>query len=789
MTVQITRDTSRLLQAKDYDVLVKAISDYVPAVKQIKEAVKANAALSVLVQEPACAVWLERLAGSYSDTAVYYHTMTPRDLLAEQWHTELPEDVSDEAIVTSGFLEADIVPRSDQIYEEIVLENFWNEFFCFARFPMTFAGEFINSLEPGNWAENRKRPLAMQALQRRRELWLDQARRRELKQVIEAVFDSPESIIEALGNYRILRGYPPEIGESVLREWYTVFKNLQIDPSSVLIDNLDLEASIQQIRYYLNGLSADIKSRNDLENVLDEMSGLLLDELDWVLQQVRENEAVSPLTQELQQRVMQRFRSLEEQAQTQFQLLRMAIAPPYPSSPENNESVEDWLRWAIHEYLPYRFWQEENDCWDTTVAEYSALYADWFFEHYLEYRHHEQNRWISNALTLALSSLKDGRKVLFIIIDNFNFKYRRDLIDRFSRRGFRLAQEVQPLWSLIPTTTEVGKWALVAGTADLNAIQGRSYEEMLETDWQGYLDDYKVAYCSKIGDLESRRRLDEDLILLNYRPIDTVLHKDEQEIGASHSIEIERYLEALVEVITQFAKRARVEQELDIYIASDHGSTKIPAELDNVLDNKFYQKQAKDRHHRYISVSEKRAHNPTGYDHTHCYVIKAEEYNTREHFFIARGYDRFIKTRESIYVHGGLTPEETIVPFCKLQKAEIEALQPTIRLPNNVIRYSVKANLEFVVGNPNDYDMTNVELNIIESELPGVSIETLLAGMTSNVTILARIKRRTGAPEIKEITIRGSYQLQGLRFDLQPVSIPVEARSLTRDKTEFDFDF
>ena len=104
-----------------------------------------------------------------------------------------------------------------------------------------------------------------------------------------------------------------------------------------------------------------------------------------------------------------------------------------------------------------------------------------------------------------------------------------------------------------------------------------------------------------------------------------------------------------------------------------------------------------------------------------------------------------------------------------------------------MIRYSVKANLVFVVGNPNDYEITNVELNVAESDLPGVLAEAIPAGIATEFTIPARIKRRPGVPPLEAITVEGSFELQGQRFAIQTVSISVEARSLVESKTEFDF--
>lgn len=785
MAVEIVGDIAQLLEPADFDVVVAAVPDYVPAVQQIKRAVAVGKPLKVMVRDAACAVWLERFAASYSDMVVRYSTVTARDLLAKRWQTEIPDRITDQAILASGFLEGDIVPRAGQSYDEIVLEHYWGEFFTSVRFPLRLAGDLIEGLEPARWQANQKLPLVMQALAGCKERWLSQAPRRE-KKLVRGVFETPDALRRHLGGYKLVRGYPPQLGQAVLGEWCTPFKNLEIDPTPVSLDNLDLGSAIQEIQYYLNSLSPKIASQADLEAVLDEMSGCLPEEFDWVVEQLQDRGDVLQPTPQLLQHIAARFRPIQEQVEAQIAALEAAIPPAYPADPAMNQTVEDWLHWAVHEYLSYRFWMEENDLWDEMVAGYAIRYADWFYANYVMHRYQHQNRWVYNLLNQAGASLSAGRKVIFVLIDNFNFKHLRTLLAQFNRRGFRVVGEVEPVWSPIPTATEVSKWCLVAGEPDLGDIQGHNYQDILDKDWRGHFESYRVTYLSKLGDLKKRRRFNEDLILLNYLPIDTVLHKDEGQIGTTHTAEIEGYIRPLVEVVTQFAKRTRVEQELDIYIASDHGSTKIPAHIRNVLDDKFYREQAEDRHHRYITIPEGRATNPTAYDQAHCYIVRADDFGTHEHYFIARGYDRFIETEESIYVHGGLTPEETIVPFCKLARVEIEVLQPTIRLPDNVVRYSVKADLVFVVGNPNEYDITNVELNVLESDLPGVLVERIPASIASEVTISVRIKRRPGVPDLEAITVEAAFDLQGQHFVIQPVHIPVEARSL-ETKAEFDF--
>ena len=630
--------------------------------------------------------------------------------------------------------------------------------------------------------------MATQVLAERRQRWIAQAPNSTYKTLAQAVFDAPMELKSRLGIYKVLRRYPTMLREAVLDDWNEVFEHTKVNPDPIVLESLDLSAAIQEIKYYLTDVTPDIKTVEDLARVLDSMSGYLHEEFAWIQQHLTANATAWQINEAFITQIATRFQPIMADIADEIAALRNAIPPAYPPDPAPNHTAQAWMEWAVQSYLPYRFWLEENDRWDATIAGYAGQYADWFFAHYIELQYDEQSRWVFDLLNRVLLRLKQGTKALFIIVDNLTFKYVGYLREQFARQGFHIQGAAEPVWAVIPTTTEVSKHCLVGGVRSPVDVQGRTYEDILAKDWEGHLDVYQIAYTSVLGDLQKRQHFDADILLLNYLPIDDVLHKDERQVGATHTRQIQGHLADLVDVICKFARRAKVEQQLVIFIASDHGSTKVLAGNEDVLDDKFYKQQATDRHHRYIAVPENRAAHPTAYDEAQCYILPAKTFGTHESYFIPRGYGLFIKTNESVYVHGGLTPEETIVPFMQLMKTEVQVQQPTFRLRDNIIRYAVKQSLALTVGNPNDDDLHVLELRVAESTAPGLTTIHIPAGAAIEVALPVRIPRRGSAADLTTITLQGTFELQGQVYTMEPVVLSVEVRALMESKTTFDFD-
>jgi hypothetical protein len=87
-----------------------------------------------------------------------------------------------------------------------------------------------------------------------------------------------------------------------------------------------------------------------------------------------------------------------------------------------------------------------------------------------------------------------------------------------------------------------------------------------------------------------------------------------------------------------------------------------PYPVSSIIDPKFFAGRAQDKHHRYISINDDELKQLPVNVQFQCYLFEKNRFGLEQNYLAARNYYRFIETNASTYIHGGLSPEETLVP-------------------------------------------------------------------------------------------------------------------------------
>jgi len=768
-------DVNHLLNDQKATVVVEKVSDYPYAYFALKEAIHRGSTVSVHVRNPTVATWLAQCATSYGDTYITLRAYRLRDALKERWQIAIPPDVSDRDILQSGLLDVQVVPKEGQDFWDILLENFYDDGFTFKVFPSGKLSALLNSFHQTQWQAAAQRPLAIRAQRNKLMQWMRTADSDALRIIIQFLMRDPASLRRDLISYKVLRNYPQRLGEKVLGGMWETFRKVHVEVEDLEYTKEDVSRALQEIEYYLSDMLDQLKSATDLELLLDQMSGYLHEEFNYIEQLAQEHPEY--LTPALLLRIEQRFRPIKGTIENILVWLRRMLRPDPPQEPDISWSTPQWLAWVTNSYMPYYSWLDAQAKREPEVANQAFLFADWFYEHFIAIKNGEPQYFAFNALYQERERMITGDTVtLVLIVDNLNFMYFDELRQQFNQQDFSL-KEVKPLFSLIPTATEVGKAALIAGQGDQMDLFDARYGELVANVWGPILRGKKVKYLQNIGELQQERALAHDVYFLNYLPIDIALHQDNRDSGRSHAEVIHESLVSLAKTVANFAKRFQVEQRLNVYVISDHGSTRIPQDAVNVIDQKFFKGLTLEKHHRFIPLPDEKFADLPQLASTECYLIDRQVFKTNKNYLIARQYYRFLKTQENFYVHGGLTPEEVIVPFAVFICEPVTPAHPTVRLVTKEFRYAVRSKVLLEVGNPNTFPLEALSLRLVDADAEEVFIVALAPKQMITVEFDTKFRKAPGSANTRTLTLRVRYECQGRTFTApdQPFDVTLKS--------------
>lgn len=761
-----------LATAQPADLTLDKPGDYLAGYQRIVQAIHGEQDLRVLVRDRVVSKWLLVLARRYGPQLVTITELTLRRRLREQIGSEIPEQVTDQQIRESGLLDISIPARSGATFEEHLLEVFFGNILTLPG-GLRRINELIASYEPEQWQSALKRPLVKQAFEKRvRELrsqLMKEGRTGEL-QLLDWLSASPALLIRNLFALKILSGYGEALGKRVLGDVYPYLVKLNLDLRKTPAVFAGNEQAVDEIALHIEELLS-APSESALEVLLTEVSGYLEAEFDAVLRLLRTGTAT--VTRDLVGRIQSKFQPIADSPRMGQALsdLDLLISRKRPSSPEKAWGEGDWMHWATDEYLPYRFWQENTGQIDDEIVEFASQYADWLHSNFGKLRYHSPNMAWKAMLGLKDEIKAHSGPVLVIVADNLNAKFHPDLQAQMQRQGY-YEHSLAYCFSMLPSCTEVSKKCVITG--HYVPFEGSSYKKPVEETWAGRFGK-RVLYLSGIGDLRAVASREHDVYFLNYLPVDITLHQSENATGVSHAQAIRGYLASLAQDVRAFAKRLGAERDLLVVVVSDHGSTRIPKGAANVLQGKFYHERAIDEHHRYLSLADQELAKLSANVRYDCYVLKRQDFELDANYLVARKLYRFRETDETAYIHGGLTPEETLTPLAIYRPITLSPKPLQLSQAGTPKIYlGTKFTLSLEITNLNSYPCDQV---IIEIADPNIQAEPMQLGglpqlKREPIKMTAQC-RRTADVTAKKLHVRIVYRFLGQPW-VDETDIPVQ---------------
>lgn len=773
-----------LLKSVAADVQVEAVADYVSAYDQLVKALHAGEEIRLAVSNSTVGSWLRRAQERYGSDLVEIKPQTYCQLLSERWGIEVPGWAED-LIAPAGLLNVTISPPPGRDFEDFCLEVFFSPYLAQPRLPLQYLGDLIRNYDPEQWSEASERPLVGEILRRHLQAWEEKAETDGEKLIVRLLQRSPEDLARQLALLKVLATYPPAVGRRVMGEAFDSLAELEMDLSGVPVGESQISQALDQIQVHLEQLTRSQEPSLALEAILTEASGHLELEFEAVHRLLLSGEII--IDRDLVRRVRGLFAPIQGRPQVDQTLadldLLISQPPPQPPDPDpdNPWSDEQWLEWAEKSYLPYRFWLEEIGQLAGDIVDLANAYADWLYKRYPAMRL-SSSRMVYQALPALKGRMMSDAPVLVLVIDNFNAKFLRDLT-RYMRGEGYYAEEVGYYVSMLPSCTEVSKKSLFVGQPE--PFAGTAYQKVVEEAWQRALNGRRVHYLPHIGALRAVKRREHDVYMLNYLPVDMTLHQDEEQIGVSHAQAVRSYLRAVARDVRAFAQRIGADRNLVVIVISDHGSTRIPAEAPNLIDPAFFTKRVLDKHHRYVRINDSELRQLPDNIEYQCYTFEQKRFGLEENYLAARRHYRFLPTTGSTYIHGGLTPEETLVPVAVFTPLTVSPKPLVVHLLDREFYYGRKSEIQVELVNTNAYpcEAVQVEIQNPNVDVSGVELDVLAPMSQEVVTLVGRFRRSQG--EIHALRIRVTYSFLE-QPQQQDVEVLVEMQSIM--KQAFDLD-
>ncbi|MHB1463289.1 MAG: alkaline phosphatase family protein [Armatimonadota bacterium] len=753
---------------------VTSVSDYVKAYTTLVEAIGSSETVELVVRDRTCALWLQRALRKYgipSSSVVDYNA---RSATEQAWNVSVPLSFSDTDLAHDSLWT--LIPTIDtnDDFENGLLRTYYGPEFTSAHLPIQSLGKLFAIYDPKLWSKNTEIHCAHIAYSRRLKSWQDHAQSSVEKMLVGMMVDDFATSKAVFEKYALLRTYPEELGQHIMGQNYDVFRDLNVNTFGIVVGPDALDSVTPHVTVYLNNYCKEISDLHGLDTLLTHLSGQMMVEFQAV------SGVIARLSRLVDSAVIDSvkhiFKPIQQRLESKIKALYDLLSPKYPSSPDQLSDVSHWIDWTVNEYLPYRFWCERNARLDATLDEYCQMFQDWLYTNY-----HDIAANSNLALHKSLMRIRDwipgpSKHLLVIIVDNLGVRFLPALQKAFTKRGFASTNTEYAVASL-PTETAVGKKCLLSGNITQSDNATQDYSSLIDK-WKGFFGDRSLYYLSNISKINDILPETPSVYFLNYLVLDDMLHKDQDATGKTYYDSVDYYFDGLADQVCSWSDRNGISQDLQIAVVADHGSVLMDARAANLIDTAFFKTFAEDRHHRFLRLSDDELLLFPGNLQSQCFLFPRQQYGLSDNYAVAQRYYRFSNTSDGCYAHGGLSPEEVVVPVVMMSRALSVIEMPIITLKSKVFRYGNPAVFELVITNPGSFQIEDVSCNLSAEGLQCGSAFCAAVNAVDMVSLSTNGKFTNTGRQVNMLKVNASFVLAGKNYDIPEIDIPIEVKAI-----------
>lgn len=750
MSVTLLVDVFSSKRSPDH-VYVNEADSYIDACRAIDKALKHGHDLSVILRNPAQRDWFAQYADRIAIT-----TYDPCRELAETLKikvTSLPVEVVQDPkfVIYAGLNEKAKLqpPSAPEKVETWILENSLDPVWAIEQID-TYDQLAAVLMYLVKYQVTKIHP-TLQALRNKRVAFWKKSS--ALSKVVCWLFaDNPYLRAESLFFARLIWNYPHEVKLKALKfgnRWQDL---CLLEDYQNVIAQLPIQKSREltlphEMRMVVNDYLTQALENEKLESVISMLSGIAEEEQP-IKKHLAANFEIIDETWSDTLSELNRLFSHNPQSQSFISYLQTLVPIRKPTLLSPLTSWEDASSWLATEYFPYYSWCSSLGKIDHTEPSVSS-FEDWLANNY--YQLTKTKAFAPYAVQPLIADNITNSPVLHVIIDCLPWVYAAYLQERLLQKGVDSVETSMHITTL-PTITAVAKPCLIRGQlpAQLPAVLDQLAKTYLNLVAQSLrIDVEDVAYSNSIlDDVDSMISLRKKAYLYLDNEVDALAHKAINPERKRHLIK--SHLDVIIDGII----RARDDHkrfygtELTVVISSDHGFTELPD--NNVVLPLPDDSWAVDHNKLLINNSKD---NPSPDDY--MFISKEMLGGGDNYYYVARGY-RSVENRPKGGTHGGITPQEVIVPVVVINSAidfTFKALR--VAISGEIRRGRDLNTITVEIFNSNSFPVTikSLDLRLIDVSNPGLI--KILPGET------ASIPSTIDASRIKEesISITGAISL------------------------------
>lgn len=783
--ITVIEDISGLIKEDEY-IYLNEYSEYVGLYKLIQKAIKNHSNLTIVVKISVVITWFEKLAHRYEDHIFNFKKITYKTNLQSVWGINIPAQYSPDELEELDLVNIDIHPKQNDNFEDFILTYYFDQVFSNHSFTSGLIVQLIKSYDKQKWDKNLESNLLRKIYQERITEWQNKIREDYLSAVLNDILNDSEKVAAELMLYKVLRTkIYHEIGKLVFRDRFEHLQRLKLNLKDIEIDYNKIDQALNQIEIHLNTLSQPT-NQIELEVLISFLSGLIPGEYYHIEKILRENPQLINST--IVNQIKTVFTPIYSKIGKKIEKLNDLIVPDKPTVVEIDSEVDFVKKWLVNKYLPYQNWLLKNNLYEEDFVDIGDSFSDWFYTNWEDIKANSVSL-VSNWLYKNSSSFENQNKInVVLIVDNLCYSHSKLIQDLFADNDINMISS-EPYFSMVPSETETSKKCLLSGKSSYIEIDQRSYTDILNKGWIPYFNSASFIYVSSLDRFEETSIEKSKSYFVNYHSIDIALHQEQAKLGTTHEKQINHLLTELVSRVMEILEDKNIIEQTIIHIISDHGSAKIHPNTKNDLDVKSYKKKSTIKTtERYVILSDEDYSNlPDNLKHD-CFFIDKNRFGLLNHCLCARRGNTFKDYSFNSYLHGGLLPEEVVVPHLIFEKIEVKIEAPIVNLLRNKFRYKAEE-IELQVENPNTIPLENIKIKILNSNVEALTkfIDWLNSKTKEVIKIQSRFKKSLLKEETDYLIFNISFLVNKKPFEYD-YKLDILMVSMVELKHTTDFD-